>query len=208
MCGHATYLWWGTTPLCLPSVYLMTCTWPNLPGLPPPHLYTANNQTLEVGMAWERGYRYDALMVLLNSWRPWWQLCTSQGTLRETPGPLCTAVEYLAGRLLKTCTSARQNLRGLCIVCRHQRQANHVYRDSWTYSNVLLLKAMQVCNVSVHLPYSFEWPGAYELAQKVSVLEPSAERIMEVSCTNLLCMRVRHHEYLCLALLGRVARSY
>jgi len=25
-----------------------------------------------------------------------------------------------------------------------------------TYSNVLLLKAMQVFNVSVHLPYSFE----------------------------------------------------
>ena len=42
------------SPLCvLPSVYLTYRTLPNLPGLPPPYLYTASNQIREVGAAWE-----------------------------------------------------------------------------------------------------------------------------------------------------------
>jgi len=42
--------------LCLPDITAYNCTWPNLPGLPPPYLHTASNLILEVGTAWERGY--------------------------------------------------------------------------------------------------------------------------------------------------------
>ena len=69
----------GHRPLCV--YYLSTwcnCTWPNLPGLPPPYSHTVSDQILEVGMAWERGYvcvigRLCSLRKLLNvvnySWK-------------------------------------------------------------------------------------------------------------------------------------------
>ena len=45
---------------CPPCVYHLStwrnCTQHNLPGLPPPYLYTASDQTLEVGMVWEQGH--------------------------------------------------------------------------------------------------------------------------------------------------------
>ena len=40
--------------ISLPYLY---CMWPNLPGLPLLYLYTASNQILEVGTAWEHSYR-------------------------------------------------------------------------------------------------------------------------------------------------------
>ena len=39
---------WASSPVCLPSVYLMSPHMTNLPGFPPPYLHTASDQRSEV----------------------------------------------------------------------------------------------------------------------------------------------------------------
>ena len=43
-------------PHVYPYIYLMSCTWLLLPGLPRLFLHNASDQKLEVGTAWEWGY--------------------------------------------------------------------------------------------------------------------------------------------------------
>ena len=49
-------LCWALPPHVYPYIYLMSCTWFLLPGLPPLFLHAASDQKLEAGTAWEWGY--------------------------------------------------------------------------------------------------------------------------------------------------------
>ena len=52
----------------LPCVYPQSNwhnhAWSDLPGLPPPYLYTTSDQILEMGIAWEQGHPWTADMLL------------------------------------------------------------------------------------------------------------------------------------------------
>ena len=47
-------LLWAPPPVCLPSLRHITVQ--NLPGLPPPFLYTVSDQKLDGEKVWEQGY--------------------------------------------------------------------------------------------------------------------------------------------------------